>query len=148
MVEQWSPKPRAEGSSPSAPAKKPLRVSTERFFRRYRRTRGTGNVPGCGVERRRWRMKRDGAGAAVKRHSEQTRAAGPFGHRAPGCEARESFCPCQKSCRFFRQDFFTFWPASFAADNPTRRPYPPALPSGYLSDNPPGWAVTGWIPVR
>ena len=34
MVEQWSPKPRAEGSNPSAPAKKRRRIKRRLFFTR------------------------------------------------------------------------------------------------------------------
>ena len=91
LVEQRSPKPRAEGSSPSAPAKT---KSTPRgvlfvLARVVLASRGARSVPGNACERRRWRIQRAGVGAAVEIRRAIARKAN-FGHRKRGCEATSS----------------------------------------------------------
>ena len=92
VVEQRSPKPRAEGSNPSAPAKqKSLRFTRRLFcFTEQRRTRGTRSVPGNACERRRWRIQRADLGAAVEKIEEKRQPEDFFGHRKRGCEATSS----------------------------------------------------------
>ena len=94
LVEQRSPKPRAEGSSPSAPAKQkqaPCGVCFC-FTRAGASPRGTRSVPGIAAERRRWREEQ----------RQQWRSGrnppplqGESGFRAPQEGNFKSFCPCQ-----------------------------------------------------
>ncbi len=94
MVEQWSPKPRAEGSSPSAPAKSvltALAVGAD-FVSVIGLEAEARNVPGNSAERARWAKQRGGVGAAVEKDEERAVKATEvfFGHRKRGCEATSS----------------------------------------------------------
>ena len=87
MVEQRSPKPRAEGSSPSAPAKKKKSRFTAlfsfSFVQTVLKTRHAERVEGCGSP------------VETSKHRRCLEApTEPAGEK-------KSFCPCQKKHRFF-----------------------------------------------
>ena len=92
MVEQRSPKPRAEGSSPSAPAKKERQTSACLSF--FVVTGGEASARGaCRAsppKRRLWRMQRGGDGAAVGDWQGGPAVADRAGHRKRACEASSS----------------------------------------------------------
>ena len=65
--EYYPPKPRAEGSSPSAPATRHRKSGVFSFsLLKHNRTRGTRSVSGFEPDRRRWRIKGRRNGVAVK----------------------------------------------------------------------------------
>ncbi len=105
MVEQWSPKPRAEGSSPSAPAKSvltALAVGTD-FVSEIGLEAEARNVPGNSAERARWAKQRGGVGAAVEKDEEKSRKGDRSLFRAPQEGLRsnfKSFCPIHYSLIF------------------------------------------------
>ena len=109
-----APKPRAEGSSPSAPAKqKSLRFMRRLFcFTEQRRTRGTRSVPGNACERRLRRIQRAGGWRSGRKNRGEAAARRFF--RAPQAGLRsnfEPFCPCHwKSLETagFQGFFFAF----------------------------------------
>ena len=87
-----TPKPRAEGSSPSAPAKKERQASACLSF--FVVTGGEASARGaCRAsppKRRLWRMQRGGDGAAVGDWQGGPAAADRAGHRKRACEASSS----------------------------------------------------------
>ena len=100
MVEQRSPKPRAEGSSPSAPAKnrEASTMLASLFFVSAHKDSATrcARRPACGAcrasppKRRLWRMQRGGDGAAVGDWQGGPAAADRAGYRKRACEASSS----------------------------------------------------------
>ena len=96
LVEQRSPKPRAEGSNPSAPAKA-LTERSELFCL------SEGFEPPGGP------CRRHAAGSRFVRRPRRSNAAGSPQRSAAG--RAESFCPCQGSRRS-RREFFCFRPPS------------------------------------
>ncbi len=92
MVEQRSPKPRAEGSSPSAPAKKKKSRFTAlfsfSFVQTVLKTRHAERVEGCGSP-------------------VETSARSAEAPTEPAGETK-SFCPCQKEKESFYGSFFFF----------------------------------------
>ena len=87
-----TPKPRAEGSSPSAPAKKERQASACLSF--FVVTGGEASARGaCRAsppKRRLWRMQRGGDGAAVGDWQGGPAAADRAGYRKRACEASSS----------------------------------------------------------
>ena len=92
MVEQRSPKPRAEGSSPSAPAKKERQAPAclSFFVVTGVEASARGACRASPPKRRLWRMQRGGDGAAVGDWQGGPAAADRAGHRKRACEASSS----------------------------------------------------------
>ena len=92
MVEQRSPKPRAEGSSPSAPAKNSATAFAVALFfvMAVGETEARGACRASPPKRRLWRMQRGGDGAAVGDWQGGPAAADRAGHRKRACEASSS----------------------------------------------------------
>ena len=112
MVEQRSPKPRAEGSSPSAPAKNSATAFAVALFfvMPVGETEARGACRASPPKRRLWRMQRGGDGAAVGDWQGGPAAADRAGHRKRACEASSSpSAPATKPAKtlgFRRFSFF------------------------------------------
>ena len=87
-----TPKPRAEGSSPSAPAKKERQASAclSFFVVTGVEASARGACRASPPKRRLWRMQRGGDGAAVGDWQGGPAAADRAGHRKRACEASSS----------------------------------------------------------
>ena len=87
-----TPKPRAEGSSPSAPAKKTSTASAVLVFfvMVVGETEARGACRASPPKRRLWRMQRGGDGAAVGDWQGGPAAADRAGYRKRACEASSS----------------------------------------------------------
>ena len=87
-----TPKPRAEGSSPSAPAKNSATAFAVALFfvMAVGETEARGACRASPPKRRLWRMQRGGDGAAVGDWQGGPAAADRAGHRKRACEASSS----------------------------------------------------------
>ena len=91
-VSTSTPKPRAEGSSPSAPAKNSATAFAVALFfvMAVGETEARGACRASPPKRRLWRMQRGGDGAAVGDWQGGPAAADRAGHRKRACEASSS----------------------------------------------------------
>ena len=126
-----TPKPRAEGSSPSAPAKKTSTASAVLVFfvMVVGETEARGACRASPPKRRLWRMQRGGDGAAVGDWQGGPAAADRAGHRKRACEASSSPSlhfrhVMEESPSLFQVQLGFYHPASSATNLPHPLPHP------------------------